>query len=108
MSYKIIAIPHFEREFKRLRKKYSSLVHEMGQLNKQLIRDPFSGTPMGNTLFKIRLAVASKGKGSRGGMRVITFVKIISETIYLVSIYDKSEMDNISDREIKDRLKGLL
>jgi hypothetical protein len=108
MSYNIVAISQFEKELKRLVKKYPSLRHEVVQLKQSLTEDPLSGTPLGNNIFKIRLAVSSKGKGKRGGMRVITFVKIVSETIYLMSIYDKSEMENISDREIKERLKGLI
>jgi mRNA-degrading endonuclease RelE of RelBE toxin-antitoxin system len=108
MSYKILALSQFEKELKRLVKKYPSLREEIIQLKETLIKDPLSGAPLGNNIFKIRLAVASKGKGKRGGMRLITFVKIISETIYLVSIYDKSEMENISDRDIKERLKEII
>jgi len=55
-------------------------------------------------VYKIRIAIASKGKGKRGGARVITFLKIEQEIVYLLSIYDKGETDSISDNEIKDIL----
>ena len=65
------------------------------------------GTPLGNDCYKIRLAISSKGKGKSGGARVITYVKIIETSIFLLSIYDKADVANISDKELKERLKGL-
>jgi hypothetical protein len=53
------------------------------------------------------MAIKSKGKGKSGGARVITHVKIEAVTIYLVSIYDKSDQENISDEQIKNLLKDI-
>ena len=68
------------------------------------------GTDLGNGVRKIRMAVKSKGKGKSGGMRVITFNVIIDRTdteITLLSIYDKSEKESISDKEIKMLLESI-
>lgn len=65
------------------------------------------GIPMGHDCYKIRMAISSKGKGKSGGARVITFVQIIKTTIFLLSIYDKADIDNISDRELQERLRRL-
>ncbi|WP_322970395.1 hypothetical protein [Faecalibacter sp. LW9] len=53
------------------------------------------------------MAIKAKGKGKSksGGERVITHLFIENETIYLLSLYDKSEQDSISDKEIKALLK---
>ncbi len=59
------------------------------------------GTAIGRGCYKIRLSIASKGKGKSGGARVITHIQIIKTKVYLLSIYDKSEMGTISDNEIK-------
>jgi len=64
------------------------------------------GTPLGNNTYKIRIAIASKGKGKSGGARIISFFQIIEQTVYLVSIYSKDDMDNINDKEIQRLLKG--
>ncbi|NJN26349.1 MAG: type II toxin-antitoxin system RelE/ParE family toxin [Cyclobacteriaceae bacterium] len=56
-------------------------------------------------MYKVRLAIASKGKGKSGGARVITFVKVIKEKVYLVSIYDKGQLDNLSKDQIVELLK---
>lgn len=65
------------------------------------------GTPLGNNFYKIRLAVHSKGKGKSGGARVITFVQVIDKNIFMIAIYDKSSLENISDKELQSRLKNL-
>jgi hypothetical protein len=65
------------------------------------------GTPLGNDCYKIRMAVTSKGKGKSGGARVLTFVQVINENIFLLSIYDKADAANISDKELKERIKRL-
>lgn len=65
------------------------------------------GTPLGNECYKIRLAIRSKGQGKSGGARVITHVWVSETTVFLLSIYDKSEAETISDKDLKERLKYL-
>jgi mRNA-degrading endonuclease RelE of RelBE toxin-antitoxin system len=101
MSYNVKAIPNFEKELKRLSKKYPSLKAEYVKLVQQLKEHPEQGTFIGNNCYKIRLAIASKGKGKSGGARVITCVKISQTSVYLLSIFDKSERENIPDKELK-------
>jgi mRNA-degrading endonuclease RelE of RelBE toxin-antitoxin system len=107
MSYSIILTDNFKKEAKKLQKKYPSLKNELKELGKELADNPTTGTPLGNDVFKIRIAIKSKGKGKRGGGRVITQVKVIKQTVYLVSIYNKGEKDDISDKEIEALIKDL-
>ena len=100
MSYSVKTIPSFERELKRLSKKCISLKQEYIDLVNSLKISPEQGTSIGNNCYKIRLSIASKGKGKRGGARVITYLHFSETTVYLLSIYDKSEEENISDKEI--------
>jgi len=105
MSYKVKFIPKFEKELKRLAKKYPSLKADFSQLLITIKHDPTQGTSLGNECYKIRMAIASKGKGKSGGARVITYVYVTSKIVYLLSIYDKAEQDNLSDKEINTLLK---
>ena len=108
MSYEIIATPRFRRDIKILSKKYPSLKNEYAQLIGLLEDDPqLQGTSLGNNCYKIRLAIASKGKGKSGGARVITHIVITEKTVFLLTIYDKSEKENISDKEIRELLNQL-
>lgn len=105
MKYKLKVVSNFNRESKRLIKKYPSLRFEIEDLGDELIVNPFQGTPIGKGFYKIRVAIKSKGKGKRAGGRVITFIKVVAETVYLVSIYYKSEKSDISDSDL-DNLLG--
>ncbi|EMJ48243.1 PF06296 domain protein, partial [Leptospira interrogans str. UT126] len=55
----------------------------------------------------IRIPIASKGKGKSGGARVISCVVFVEKTVFLVSIYDKSEKENISDKDLEKIIKNL-
>lgn len=55
------------------------------------------GEPLGKNRYKIRLKITSKGKGKSGGGRVITLVEVINDELWLLSLYDKSDIDNVSD-----------
>ncbi len=107
MSFEIIATPPFERELKQLSKKYPSLKKDIAALGTEIMFNPKLGSSIGHDCYKIRMAISSKGKGKSGGARVITHVKITATTIFLLSIYDKSETDTISDQEIIARVKRL-
>lgn len=102
MSYKVSSLQIFDKQAKRLSKKYPSLKKDLNQLIDLLIENPKEGTPLGNNFYKIRLAITSKGKGKSGGGRIITYLKVIHETVFFVSIFDKSEKETISDNELKE------
>jgi hypothetical protein len=108
MSYNVKTIAVFERQAKRLVKKYASLKKELWDLSQQLSKTPTQGTPLGSNCFKIRIAVASKGKGKSGGARIITHFLVTDATIYLLSIYDKSEQNTVTDKELSELLASLI
>ncbi len=105
MSYNIELTALFEKQLKRLTKKFPSLKKEFAQLIILLKQNPKQGTAIGNNCYKIRLAIASKGKGKSGGASVITHVQITRTTIYLFSIYDKSEQSDITDGDLNEWVK---
>lgn len=105
MSFKIETIPPFSRQLKRLAKKYSSIGKDLAELGNDLSTNPIQGSSLGNDCYKIRLPISSKGKGKSAGARVITCVRIVNETVTLLTIFDKSDRDNISDKELKNLMK---
>ena len=108
MNYNILAIPPFDRQLKRLARKYPSLKIEFTNLLENIETNPEQGTPLGNNCFKIRLVIQSKGKGKSGGARVITNFLIEENTVYLLSIYDKSEKENLTDKELNELLLKII
>ncbi len=107
MSYSIFPTQRFEKELKRLAKKFPSLKNEFAELIAGIIEDPEIGTFIGNNCYKIRLGIGSKGKGKSGGARVITYLYIETETVYLLTIYDKGEKEDLKPNELKEMIDSL-
>ena len=108
MSCKITVTPDFLRGMKRLAKRYRSLKNDLVGLGEELYRNPLLGTDLGHHLRKVRLVITSKGKGKSGGARVITYVVLFTQAdtvVKLITIYDKSERENISDAELLEILQ---
>ena len=113
MRYSFTTYPTFDRELKRLAKKYKSLKEDMLAFVQEIEQNPRAGTELGNNIYKYHLSIASKGKGKSGGGRIITMNILLTEDekeIGLLYIYDKSERSNITDKEIKEliRKNGLI
>jgi len=104
MEYKIIATEDFRKQIKRLGKKYFSIPNDYENFINELLKNPNMGTDLGNNTRKVRMAITSKNKGKSGGARIITYQFLVDDTnakIYLLTIYDKNEQENISEKEIK-------
>ena len=103
MTVAISTIEEFDRQAHRLAKKYKSLKADLLILRKELMDNPFIGSDLGSGIRKIRLAIASKGKGKSGGARVLTLTVLVSEDaeVTLLTIYDKNEIENVSDEYIR-------
>lgn len=104
-------LPEFERRAKDLSKKYKSFVKDYDDFLDALEKNPFQGTSLGKGVYKVRMAIASKGKGKSGGARVLTYnvTKTNPEKIVvtLLSIFDKGEMENVSDAYIKSLVREI-
>ncbi|MDQ6479013.1 hypothetical protein [Dyadobacter sp. LHD-138] len=95
--FEIYTISNFDREFKKLAKKYPSIIVDLQILIRELAENPFQGDPLGKDCYKVRMAITSKNKGKSGGSRIITYVKIVNKSVTLLSIYDKSAQNDIAD-----------
>lgn len=110
MDNKIIYSAIFIKKAKIYKKKYPSLVEDLYALEERLQENPEQGSDLGAGLYKIRLAVKSKGKGKSGGFRIITY--LVSNlpdgtVINMLTICDKSEESSIDKRELQKLIKGL-
>lgn len=107
MSYSVIPIEKFKKEAKRLVKKYPSLKKELIELATLLKSTPTAGISLGNNASKIRISIKSKSTGKSGGARVITYVVTENKEIYLLTIYDKGELDTIDDKTLRRIITGI-
>ena len=105
MSFKVEVTSYFKKQAKHLIKKYPSLKGELATIIDILEKDPVQGTSIGNNCYKIRVSIASKNNGKSGGGRIIINIQFSEKFVYMLSIYDKAEQENVSDSELKELLK---
>ena len=92
--------PSFRRQAKKLEKRYPSWGLDLLRLRAELLANPITGIPLGQDCYKIRLAITSKNRGKSGGAPVITCVKVVGETVYLLTVFDKSDRENLAEGEL--------
>jgi len=104
----VIATETFIRSAKPIAKKYRSFNNDYKELIKHLEENPQMGVDLGEGYRKVRMAIASKGKGKSGGCRVITLDMVERNgCLYLLYAYDKSDYDNIILSVIKSIVADL-
>ena len=102
MNYKVIPTPEFIKNFKTLKKKYKSIKKDVLELANELEKDPTMGIDLGKNTFKIKIKNSDNNKGKSAGYRVITYCINEENEIFLITIYSKSEKENILDLELKE------
>ncbi|WP_304411662.1 MULTISPECIES: hypothetical protein [Bacteroides] len=110
MNFDIIPTPDFEKSFKALAKRHRSLKSDILEFSRSLQENPFQGVELSPGIRKIRMAIASKGKGKSGGARIITYTVIAAEMegrVYLMKIYDKSDFSTVDLSVLKEMARGL-
>jgi len=107
MNFEVLYTNSFGRELKQLAKRYRSIKEDVEEVVTALEKDPVQGTPIGHNCYKIRLAITSKGKGKSAGARLIIHLHMTEKVVYLLSIYDKSNKENISDGELGALIKDI-
>jgi len=105
MNLKIINLTSFTKDVKKLYKKYKSLPKDLITLKNELSQNPRVGIELGSNCYKIRLENSSVPSGKSKGFRVIYYYLDEKQNIYLMAMYSKSELANISDSKIIEILK---
>ena len=107
--YTILPSAKFAASYKRLKKKYKSLDDDIKPFVERLKVGDFSPDNMvqgfETSIYKARVASRDQGRGKRGGFRVVYYVVTPKGQVRLLSIYAKTQQENISPQEIKRLLK---
>lgn len=82
---------------------------EYRELQQHLSRDPEAGDVMPGTggFRKLRWADTRRGKGRRGGLRLIYYYFLSDSQVWLITVYDKDSMADLSPAE-KRMLKAAI
>lgn len=99
MNRTFIEVPQFTKKWQML----GLTDDDLRALQKELLNNPKAGDAIKGTggIRKIRIPMENKGKGKRGGARVIYIDIELKETIYFVNVYTKDEKDDLTEDEKK-------
>jgi len=100
MPYTVIEQDLYLKALKKLSKKYKNIELDIENylLSINSIKD--LGVELKHNVYKIRIANSDKNKGKSAGYRLISYVKIMDSELHLIYIYDKSNLENISEKEL--------
>jgi mRNA-degrading endonuclease RelE of RelBE toxin-antitoxin system len=104
MNLKIIRLDNFSKEAKKLYKKYKKLPSDLKALSERLNTNPKDGIDLGANCYKIRLENSSIPTGKSGGFRIVYYYYDGESDLYLLSIFSKRDMENISDERVLELL----
>ena len=105
MSLRIVSLDSFKKAAKRLYKRYKKLPKDLKELNQILLDNPKAGIYLGSNCYKLRVPNSSIPTGKSGGFRVIYYYYDGSSNLYLLIIFSKRDLENISDEDILYLLK---
>lgn len=105
MAFEVVLTPDFKKELKQIAKKHKQLLKDIADLIDKLKENPTMGSDLGQHVYKIRLAISGTNKGKSGGVRVITYVVITDNIIFLADIFLKSEFNTADVNLIIGRLR---
>ena len=105
MTFNVVLTSGFKKDLKRIAKKHKNILADVNSLIDQLTKNPTIGDDLGKEVYKIRVAISGSSKGKSGGARVITYIKIVAQTVILAEIYLKSEYDTVDVNAVIKRLR---
>ena len=99
MKRTFIEVPIFTKKWQEL----GLTDEELRELENVLLENPKAGDVIQGTggLRKIRVSVEKKGKGKRGGARVLYVDIEVKEIIYFINVYTKNEKEDLTEDEKK-------
>lgn len=91
----------FDKQAKKLKKRYKHVKNDIETLIENFESTHRRATNIQKNLFKIRLKNSDKNRGKSAGYRLYYYIQI-EETVYFLTIYDKSDTEMIDEILLSD------
>ena len=105
---KVVQTSTYLKGYKKIRKKYPAFADDMKTMLDSLEEKPKQGIEIFPNVYKKRISITGKSQGKSGGARLIFYYFTTGENVVLMYVYDKAEISDIPDPEIKGFVKELL
>ena len=101
----------FQRDYKRLIRKYRQLPNDLAPLIEEIEAGDFSAHDavqgFAHKIYKARVRSSDQAKGKSGGFRVIYYVIMDNNEVFLLTIYAKARQENINTKAIRKLMDDL-
>ncbi|MEA3353650.1 MAG: type II toxin-antitoxin system RelE/ParE family toxin [Campylobacterota bacterium] len=104
MNFKTVFL--FDKQLKKLSKKYNLIKQDLTNFIQDFEHIHQTSTPIKQNIYKVRLSNSNKNKGKSAGYRVYYYLKI-NTTVYLLTIYDKSELETINENMLNEFIEEI-
>ncbi len=105
MNFKTSSL--FNRQAKKLSKKYKNLKNDLLNFMETFDNIHNSSTTIKANLFKARVKNSDKSSGKRGGYRIYYYTIDKDGVTHLLVIYDKSEIEKIDETILNELILGI-
>ena len=99
-------VSRFDKEVKKLSKKYNLIKEDLNNFVVDFDNIHKEATSIKNNLYKVRLSNSNKNKGKRAGYRIYYYLQI-NDTVYLLIIYDKLQIESINENTLNQYIEEL-
>jgi len=100
-------VSKFDKEVKKLSKKYNLIKQDLQNFILNFDTVHKESTVIKNNLHKVRLANSNKNKGKSSGYRIYYYLQL-NDTIYLLTIYDKSQIASINENLLNQYINEII
>jgi mRNA-degrading endonuclease RelE of RelBE toxin-antitoxin system len=96
-NYSLYVTNLFIKEARKLKNRYPDIKKSFNTLKKDLKVNPIGRAEahIGKDCYKVRMEIEGKHAGRSYGAKVIIYVKVINKIVYLLSVYDKSDKQDL-------------
>ncbi len=98
----------FSKALKKLQKRFKNIEADCDTFLQNIQTIEHLGIHLGNGVYKVRIANSDKKSGKSAGYRLISYLKLLDGTLYLMYIYDKSDLDSVSEKQIDELIKKIV
>ncbi len=100
MKLEVVEKSLYKKVLKKLAKRYRNIEKDVDDFLNAITTKEDLGIELKSNIFKARIRNSDKHKGKSAGYRLISYLAVIDSKLYLLYIYDKSQIENLSEKEI--------
>ncbi|MFA7571000.1 MAG: type II toxin-antitoxin system RelE/ParE family toxin [Sulfurimonadaceae bacterium] len=93
------------QSYKKLQKRFKNIETDCDTFIQSIQTTQDLGINLGQGVYKVRIANSDKKSGKSSGYRLISYLKLVDNRLYLMYIYDKSDFDTVSENTIDELIK---